>query len=359
MPTAKHLTRWVLLLFCFVVPQIVMAAKKKVLILDFLNSENLPEYKYLEASITEAVQASLKKRFVFEETPRASWQALAEKNYMYKEDNFTKSVTMNLGLLAKQDVVIAGKFRIDKSTEPATVITEVRIVDVAGRKQVASFTENGPAGSGIFNTINKIAQRIALESKSVLPSPEEWARTQLTETKKDPWFRNWGVGARAGAGFYALGYADRIAASQPLLGLSARVDLPKLWPGLVTQFEFNYFTHSPIEGKNPAIAGLALNTANYVLGQYLGLEYDQLPYVTVMPKIGFGYVLQNTSVSGAATTSLNNSFIFVGAGVDVLYGFGEYYQGVLGLQILTEFESGNVTLHNSIALGINYFFESQ
>lgn len=88
------------------------AGLKKVLVLDFVNIEQKPDFKYLEDSITDAVKNELARLFAFKETPRYVWEDVARANYLYRNDWNTKSVAMNLGLLSKQDVVIAGGYRV-------------------------------------------------------------------------------------------------------------------------------------------------------------------------------------------------------------------------------------------------------
>ncbi|RME91251.1 MAG: hypothetical protein D6767_05500 [Candidatus Hydrogenedentota bacterium] len=84
---------------------------KRVLILDIKNIEENPNYNYLENSITDAIRNLLKKKFAFYEMPKEKWQSIAEENYVYPEDYYTRTSAMNVGLLTKQDIVIAGEFK--------------------------------------------------------------------------------------------------------------------------------------------------------------------------------------------------------------------------------------------------------
>ena len=105
---------------------------------------------------------------------------------------------MNLGLLAKQDVVISGGFRIDESvaSSPAILI-DVAIFDVAQKKLVASFTERGPADSRIFDTVTRISDLIAEKAKSVLPNKDNWQQQRLSSSQNR-------VGAMAAMGVVSL-----------------------------------------------------------------------------------------------------------------------------------------------------------
>ena len=111
---------------------------KKVLVLDFINIEQKTEYKYLEKSITETVKKDLKAKFAFRETEKRDWQKVAEKNYIFRSDYYTRTAAMSLGLLANQDVVIAGGFRVFNKQEVAIIKVDILIIDIAKKKVLTS-----------------------------------------------------------------------------------------------------------------------------------------------------------------------------------------------------------------------------
>ena len=56
----------------------------------------------------------LKKQYVFKSTPQKKWKQIAEDNYLIKQDYHTFSVSVNIGLLTNQDIVISGYYKIHK-----------------------------------------------------------------------------------------------------------------------------------------------------------------------------------------------------------------------------------------------------
>ena len=82
---------------------------------------------------------------------------------------------MNLGIIGNQDVVVAGGFRIiENNGKDITIVTEIRILDIAKKKVIAEFIMKGPADDRLWNTVDAMTQKIADEMKSVLPNKNEW-----------------------------------------------------------------------------------------------------------------------------------------------------------------------------------------
>ncbi|MDH5721209.1 MAG: hypothetical protein OEZ13_11450 [Spirochaetia bacterium] len=173
------------------------ASLKKVLILDFINIDKNSNYQYLEASITDAVREDLKKLFAFRETKKRQIDEVSKTNFLFREDYYTKSTAMNLGLLAKQDVVISGGFKIINASEAKSdelrkekdtqiIAAQVRIFDIAKKKTIAEFIEEGPVDSRIFASVEKIANRISQEAKAILPNKEDWQKTSAEDENLPP-----------------------------------------------------------------------------------------------------------------------------------------------------------------------------
>lgn len=154
---------------------------KRVLVLDFKNVLKKKEFGYLESSITDAVRQKLKSKFAYEELGRARWLDVAKQNYIIEDDLFTYSAAMNLGLLAKQDVVIFGGYVIESKSGSADpeIRTRVRILDLAKRKEIADFEMKSIVDATIFDSVEKIAERIEKEAAAVLPNAEDWAKGSI------------------------------------------------------------------------------------------------------------------------------------------------------------------------------------
>lgn len=152
------------------------APLKKVLVLDFKNVLKKSEVDYLESSITDAVKAKLKEKFAFQEMDRDRWREVAEENFIIEEDLYTYSAAMNLGIAAKQDIVIFGGYIAEnKKTGGQELRTRVRILDLGKKKQIADFELKNPIDATIFDAVEKIADRIVKEAAAVLPSKDDAA----------------------------------------------------------------------------------------------------------------------------------------------------------------------------------------
>ena len=216
------------------------------------------------------------------------------------------------------------------------------------------FSEENPIDNSIFKTIDKIATVISEKAKAILPSKEAWKRSGLDE-ERGPIMNNYMVELKAGGGFYALDYSDRIKAELPAITLSAHGNMPVLHESFVLGADIKYMNESPIENANPRLEGSNVKTQNYVLGAMAGYDLD-FGIIAMRPKILGGYIFQSTTVTGERNENLNNSLPFAGLGIDVWYSLNFDFDLILSLESFAEFESGNMTLLNLGSLGVGYRF---
>jgi TolB-like protein len=325
---------------------------KKVLVLPFINIEDNKNVQYLEATLTDAVRKKLKKLFVFQKLPQRQWQQVAQNNYFFRDDYATKSVAMNLGLLAKQDVVIAGGYRVTGKQE-LKIHTTVRILDISQKKVIAEFTEIGPADNRIFDTVNTIAAKISDKAKAVLPTKGEWQKKGLSVEPSQPFMSDFRLSLGAGGGFYLLDHSDNIEAKQPALSAGLSGNLPFLWSRLILGLEASYIQDTPIADKNPNIEGLNIVTSNYILGASLGPRF-YLGSLAVWPRFGGGYLIQTISVTGDRTDELTHSMPFARGGFVLAYPLNASLDLTLAVDSLAEFDAGSLTLLNMARLGVQF-----
>ncbi len=255
-----------LVMFLLISPCTLYAGLKKVLVLDFINIEKKAEFEYLEESITDAINKMLKEQFAFKTPSQKKWETIAKENYLFRRDYYTYSVSMNIGLLTKQDIVISGGFRIKKEKNDLIIITNVQILDIGNRNAIKEFEEAGPADNRIFNSIEKIAQRIAKEASSVLPNKDEWEKSGMEDNDTEPFFSDFTIGLRSGYALYSAGIADRIKARQPLLSINMSANLPVIYESLAFQMEAANLVHKPVKKENPVIEEYTVQFNNYVFG---------------------------------------------------------------------------------------------
>lgn len=329
------------------------AGKKRVLVLPFINIEKNTNVQYLETSLTDAVKENLRKLFAFDETPEKQWTEVSLKNYIYRDDYSTKTAAMNLGLLAKQDVVISGGFWI-KIKGDITIFSRIRILDIAKKEVVTEFMETGPADSRIFDTVDRIAARISKEAKAILPTKEEWQRSGIKEERpRLPIFSDFLLSIQAGGGLYAMDYSDRIEAQQPALGADLSANMPFFSKHLRLGFQFLNIKESPVKSENPDIENLNIESNNNILNGYLGLGFD-LGFLSLVTRLGGGYLLQSITVTGDRNESLKSSLPFANAGLSLGYSLNRSLELILAYDSIFEFEGGNITMLGLARLGVQF-----
>ena len=352
-----------LILFFFIFStEIYSTQLKKVLILTYNNITKNSDFDYLEVSIEDAVRTMLKKKFVFAETPKNDWEKIASDNYIFKDEYYTKSASMNLGLLARQDIVISGGFTIKykqgKDLTPIIVIN-TKIYDISEKKILADFNEESPVSSEIFTAIQKVADNIAKEAEKVLPNKDEWKKMGQTTSTSKVFFNNHSIALKIGAGIFSGGWASHFEIQQPSLGLQFATHIPIIWKDLAMQFEFTRFQHKMKENTSSTLGDLNLTsqTTNYALGVFFLIEHKTLKFfkkLSLLPKLGGGYIFQKTEITGSVNENTENAFPFVGIGLKTSYMLNTYINAIATVETLAELEGDIITYVNSLSIGVAY-----
>jgi hypothetical protein len=324
---------------------------KKVAVLQLVNLDKNPNVEYLSGSMTEAMEEKLSGKFSYQKADKRELARVAEDNYLYKDDYATRSVALNLGLLAKQDVVIAGGFSVRSSGNGEELLTTIRIYDIPKKKVVAEIREKTPVDSTIFESVDKITTRIVDAAKAVLPTKEEWQRGG-GKGASGPWFNNWSLSLAAGGGMYALEYADRIRPELPALRLALTGNMPLIADKATMQLAASYLTDKPIAGRNPALEGLDVVTTTLMPGLWFGYRWEPGSW-TIGPRIGGGYALQSIRVSGLRNENLTNMLPFAGAGFDLELPLSRNLDLALSLEGVIQSQAGKLTLLSMAYLGVN------
>jgi len=329
-------------------------ALKSVMTLDFINIEKKENYQYLESSLTESVREKLKQNFAFKDITSDIYQPIADQNYIYRKDFYTETAATNLGLLAKGDIVIAGGFRIVETKKNTEVRISVLLIDTAKKKNIAEFTEKAPADASLFETVDKIATRITKEAAAVLPSKDDFQRKGYATSERRPWFGDFSLSLHAGGTLYFKGLAQYFKPEQPAINLNMTVFMPVIWHRFFLQGDFTLLRHSLKEGNDTVVQSLQLSgvTTNYMLMGYLGVSFPISGRISLLPKIGGGYIMQTTQVTGSSAGNFNNGFVAFGGGADLLFSINKNLDASLGLVSLAELERSAFTYVFQGMLGI-------
>ncbi len=327
---------------------------QKVLILPIVNIEKDPNLSYLENSISSALLEKLREKLAFDELSEETWQRVAEQNYILRDELYTRSAAMNLGVLANQDIVIHGGFKAEYKKK-ALIRATAYVLDTKRKKSLSKIEMEFPVDSELFNAVNTIADRIEKEARKVIPSKEDASRIGLTSGA--PFFSDWTLGLKAGAGFYADGYSKYFTARPPAITATLRTRLPKLHPRLTAGTGVTFMAHTLREGTDSPLQmlGVSATTLNFMLPVSFGYEFPLTKGTFLEPNVGGGYVFQSTSVTGnGVDTTLTNGFPFARLGFTWGYQAAAQLDILLSLDCIAYIERGVVTYLPMATGGVQY-----
>ncbi|MDH5719695.1 MAG: hypothetical protein OEZ13_03645 [Spirochaetia bacterium] len=356
-------SRWLMamgLIFSLITP-LTADEMPKLIILPFKNIDRDPNYEYLEASITEAIRDNLKEKFAFSETSQRDWKAVMKKAMLYEKDAYTSSFGMNLGLFAKQDVIINGGYYVKTvSTEESKIKTVVRIISITEKEIISEIDIEIPIDNSLFGKITTIADRAAVEASKVLPNKEDWEKNKSKKSSGIKIFSNASLGFAGGVNMFAGGWADQFKTNLPAFSLLLKVNTPIISDIFFIETHMVYFTHginTETETPNYFTANnLTLLTSNYVVNVNLGIDWAINDYFLFSPKLNAGMVFQNSQVSGEISQSVSNSFFCAGAGFDMSYILSDAIKIVLNPSFIAQIESPIITYMPVATLGVNISF---
>ena len=138
------------------------------------------------------------------------------------------------------------------------------------------------------------------------------------------------------------------------ISLNVEVFLPVIWDKLFLQADITFLRHSLIPGNDTAAQNLQINgmTSNYIFLGYLGVAFPLAQRLSVHPKLGAGYTLQSTQISGNIDMTFSNGFFIFGPGADLLFSINKNLDANLGVISLAEIEGKVMTLVLQGQLGI-------
>lgn len=354
-----HRIRFVfsLLLFCVCVSPTI--ALQKVAILPIINIDKDPNFAYLEATITDSLKDRLREKLAFDELAEKDWTLVAQENFILRDEFYTRSAAMNLGILANQDIVIGGGFKPINKTKGKTMIHATAFLLDAKRKKTISLLEfDLPADSELFTAVGQVAEKMEVEARKVIPSKEEAAHSGF-KTPGKPFFSDWSLGVAVGGGLYVSGYAQYFAAQLPALSAQVHFSMPKLFQRMTGFLGFTYLNHKLKDGNDSALQslGASATTTNYLFSAGLGYQFEISSKILLEPFVGGGYALQTTSVTGIGLQSnLTNSFPLARAGVVGYYRINALIDVSLSTETFTYIESGVLTFVPLLSAGVYYKF---
>ncbi len=153
-----------------------LAAAKRVLILDFHNTDRDGSLTYLEESLTASVRTYLHEKYEFFEPDVVDVRKRADADYfIFPDDLHNKNVALHLGLAMGQDIVLSGAFkRKIESSGRNLIIVDIMLLNVEKRTLVKQFVSELYIDSNIFKSIELVSRRVVKESQEILPNKSEF-----------------------------------------------------------------------------------------------------------------------------------------------------------------------------------------
>ena len=139
--------------------------KRKVLILDFVNTQNSENYTYLEKSIPDAFLDPLDKTKSFELLSRSLWKKLRKKHRFHKNDANDEEKAIKAGMYAPSDVVVIGSFAVIGNK----IQINSRAIELSSKRVIVSRSVTSKLTGNLFGAITKLSNNMAKEMKKKLP----------------------------------------------------------------------------------------------------------------------------------------------------------------------------------------------
>lgn len=153
-------------------PQLV---KRRVVILDFVNTQKAADFTYLEDTIPDSFLEPLDKTRNFELLPRSEWKKLIESGGFKKEDAAREDTATKAGKKLEADVVVIGSY--------ATLNDHMQIfakaVEIPSGRIILTRTKSVPLDSYMFDSISKLAEEMSFIMKDKLPPMEQKVITHV------------------------------------------------------------------------------------------------------------------------------------------------------------------------------------
>ncbi|MDH4263795.1 MAG: P13 family porin [Spirochaetia bacterium] len=137
----------------------------RVLILDFVNTNDSPNYRYLEGSVPESFSSSLGKLKKFQIMDRSIWANEVTKGSYSKKDALHQMTAINVAKKYNADIVIVGSF----SANEGQVQIFSKSIEVSTERIIFDGQTESTLDGNLFTVISKVSNEMAIEMDKKLP----------------------------------------------------------------------------------------------------------------------------------------------------------------------------------------------
>ncbi|MDH5721266.1 MAG: hypothetical protein OEZ13_11735, partial [Spirochaetia bacterium] len=138
---------------------------RRVLILDFQNSQNNKDFSYLEGSVPDAFLEPLDKTKSFELLKRNLWQKMVEKKEFMGKDAYDEDTALKAARKAGADVVVIGSFTVMNDE----MQLYSKALEVSSERVIVNRNKRSKLDSNMFTSIDELAVEMSKEMKDKLP----------------------------------------------------------------------------------------------------------------------------------------------------------------------------------------------
>ena len=137
----------------------IQTSVPKVLILDFANTTNSSDHRYLETSAPESFSASLSKTKKFEVMDRNIWNNEVAKGNFSNKNVFDQNTAVSIAKKYKADIVIIGSFIVSGGQ----IQTFAKAIEVSTEKILVNRKTEGVTDANIIPSISKFTEEMSSE----------------------------------------------------------------------------------------------------------------------------------------------------------------------------------------------------
>ncbi|MCX7632598.1 MAG: hypothetical protein N2Z22_04610 [Turneriella sp.] len=129
----------------------------RVAVMKFFNQSQSQNYEWVEKSLPDAINNSMKARFEFIRQDEAKVNAVAAR-YLTNEGEYKLADADKIAKESQTDILIYGNFRLNETKD--LLLLKAVIYNAQGKKVIGVVEESSPLDAKIFKAIDMLAQGI-------------------------------------------------------------------------------------------------------------------------------------------------------------------------------------------------------
>ncbi|MDH5720670.1 MAG: hypothetical protein OEZ13_08640 [Spirochaetia bacterium] len=138
---------------------------RRVVILDFVNTQKREEYNYLAVSIPDAFLDPIQKTKSFDLLNRNVWQKQMKENKYNPHEAYDEDIAIKVGAKAQADVVVIGSFSLIGNQMQMVS----KAIQISSQRIMVTKTKLTGVDSNMFTAISQLADEMSSEMKKALP----------------------------------------------------------------------------------------------------------------------------------------------------------------------------------------------